>query len=127
MMGQGSMALGVAVGAIFGALLRWGVGLWLNPVWAGFPVGTMAVNWVGGLLAGVAYVVLGRHPNDAWRAVAVIGFLGGLTTFSSFSAESLALIERDRWLMAMLHTLAHVLGALFCAILGARLARIWVS
>ena len=126
-MSQGWLALAVSVGAVVGALLRWAVGLWLNPVWAGFPVGTVAVNWVGGFLAGVAYVALGRHPNEVWRAVAVVGFLGGLTTFSSFSAESLALIERDRWGMAVAHTLAHVLGALFCAYLGARVARVWMS
>ncbi len=122
-MNHAMLALFVAGGAVFGALARWGVGLWLNMVWAGFPLGTLAVNWVGGLLAGMAYVLLGRFPSDGWRALAVTGFLGGLTTFSSFSAESLALIERGRWGMALAHTLVHVLGALGCAFLGARLVR----
>jgi CrcB protein len=120
------LACCVAFGAVVGALSRWGVGLWLNPLWAGFPLGTLLVNAVGGFLAGAAYVVLGRFPSDGWRAVAVTGFLGGLTTFSSFSAESLSLIERDRWALAVVHTLVHVLGALACAFIGARLARLWV-
>jgi CrcB protein len=122
-MNQAMLALFVAVGAVFGALARWATGLWLNPLWPGFPLGTLTVNCVGGLLAGVAFVVLGRFPSDGWRALAVTGFLGGLTTFSSFSAESLSLIERDRWAMALAHTQVHVLGALACAFLGARLAR----
>jgi fluoride exporter len=123
-MNQWMLALGVAAGAVVGALMRWSVGLWLNPLWAGFPLGTLVVNMAGGAMAGAAYVVLGKYPSDPWRALAVTGFLGGLTTFSSFSAESLALIERDRWQMAVVHTLVHVLGALACAIAGARLARL---
>jgi fluoride exporter len=122
-MNQALLALFVALGAVFGALARWGTGLWLNPLWPGFPLGTLTVNCVGGLLAGAAFVVLGRFPNEGWRALAVTGFLGGLTTFSSFSAESLSLIERERWTLAVAHTLVHVLGALACAFLGARLAR----
>jgi CrcB protein len=117
----------VAAGAIFGALARWGVGLWLNPLWMGFPLGTLTVNAVGGLLAGAAYVLLGRYPNEPLRLLLVTGFLGGLTTFSSFSAESLALIDKGRGLMAITHTLSHVLGALACAALGARLARWWLA
>lgn len=122
---QGLLALAVALGAVVGALARWKVGVWLNPLWAGFPLGTLAVNLVGGLLAGGAYVVLGRTPHELARLLLVTGFLGGLTTFSSFSAESLALIEKGRAGLAVAHTLAHVLGALGCAVLGARLARIW--
>lgn len=126
-MSAGLLAVGVAAGAVVGALMRWGVGLWLNPLWAGFPLGTLLVNCMGGVMAGAAYVILGRFPSDAWRAVAVTGFLGGLTTFSSFSAESLMLIERERYAMALVHTLVHVLGALACAFLGARLARLWMG
>lgn len=117
----------VAGGAVLGALMRWGAGLWLNPLWMGFPLGTLAVNAVGGLLAGSAYVVLGRFPHEPLRLLLVTGFLGGLTTFSSFSAESLSLIEKGRGMLALTHTLAHVLGALACAALGARLARWWLS
>ena len=120
-------ALYVAAGAVVGALARWLAAVWLNPLWMGFPLGTLLVNLVGGLLAGAAYVVLGRQPNEAARLLLVTGFLGGLTTFSSFSMESLALLERGRWLLALAHTLVHVLGALACAALGAKLARAWLG
>ena len=113
----------VGIGAVLGALLRWGAGILFNAVWAGFPLGTLLVNASGGLLAGMAFVVFGRYPNEALRLLLVTGFLGGLTTFSTFSAESLSLLEKGRFDLAALHTTAHVLGALACAALGARLMR----
>jgi len=64
-----------------------------------------------------------RTPNDLWRLLLVTGFLGGLTTFSAFSAESLFLLQREEWGVALAHTLAHVLGALLCAAIGFKLAR----
>lgn len=118
-------ALAVAGGAVVGAWLRWLAALWLNPLWAGFPLGTLFVNLVGGFLAGLAFVFFGRVSNETLRLLIVTGGLGGLTTFSSFSAESLALIEKGRTEVAMAHTAAHVLGALGCAFVGARLARHW--
>ncbi len=116
-------AIAVAVGAAFGALARWLAGLWLNMVWAGFPLGTLLVNCVGGLLIGVALVWFDRVPNEALRLLWVTGFLGGLTTFSSFSGESLVLLQRGEWALALAHTLAHLLGSLACAALGFWLAR----
>ena len=118
-------AAAVAAGAAIGALLRWWAGLWLNAAWPGFPLGTLLVNCVGALLIGVCLVGFERVPNELLRLLLVTGFLGGLTTFSAFSAESLALLQRDEWGWALAHTLAHVLGALACAALGFRLAR-WV-
>lgn len=116
----------VAIGAALGALLRWVAGLWLNPVWAGFPLGTLFVNAAGGLLIGVALVWLEGRPNEYWRLFALTGVLGGFTTFSAFSAESLALLQRGQFALALVHTLAHVVGALACAGLGFALARmVW--
>lgn len=120
------LGLLVSVGASVGALARWGASVWFNPLWGGFPLGTFTVNLLGGLLAGAGCVVFGKYQQEAARLLLITGFLGGLTTFSTFSAESLALIERGRPGMAVVHTLAHVLGALGCAMLGARLARWWV-
>lgn len=108
----------VAIGATIGALARWLAGLWLNAHWAGFPLGTLLVNCVGGLLIGIALAWFERSPNELLRLLLVTGFLGGLTTFSSFSGESLLLLERSHFAMALLHTAAHVLGALACAALG---------
>jgi fluoride exporter len=116
-------ALAVAAGSAVGALARWQAGVWFNPVWSGFPLGTLFVNAVGGLLIGAAYAWFDRQPSEAWRLLLVTGGLGGFTTFSAFSAESLSLIERGRFELALAHTLAHVLGALACAALGARLVR----
>ncbi len=116
----------VAVGAAIGALLRWAAGLWLNPLWQGFPLGTLAVNAVGGLLIGAALVWLEVRPNEVMRLFAIVGVLGGFTTFSAFSAESLVLLQREQYGMALLHGLAHVLGSLGCAVLGFVVGRHWV-
>lgn len=113
--------LAVASGAAVGALARWGAGLWLNARWAGFPLGTLFVNAVGGLLIGMALAWFERSPNELLRLLLVTGFLGGLTTFSAFSAESLLLLQRGHWGLAAGHSLAHLLGALACAALGFRL------
>ena len=116
-------AAAVAFGAALGALLRWRAGLWLNASWAGFPLGTLLVNTVGGLLVGSALAWFEQSPNELLRLLLVTGFLGGLTTFSAFSVESLLLLQRGDWWLAAAHTLAHVIGALLCAGLGFTVVR----
>ena len=113
----------VAIGAAIGALLRWGAGLALNSLWAGFPLGTLLVNALGGLLIGVAMVWFSRSSDELLRLLLVTGLLGGFTTFSSFSAESLGLLQRGDWALALLHSAAHLLGALAFTALGFALAR----
>jgi CrcB protein len=108
----------ISIGAAIGALARWLAGLWLNAQWAGFPLGTLLVNCVGGLLIGGALAWFERTPHEMLRLLLVTGFLGGLTTFSSFSGESLVLLHRGQFAMALMHTAAHVLGSLACAALG---------
>ena len=117
----------VAGGAAIGALGRWGAGVLLNHRWPEFPLGTLFVNLLGGLLVGVAVVCLQGRSYGSLHLFVLTGVLGGFTTFSAFSAESLAMIERGQWLLALTHTLAHVLGALACAALGAALARLVVG
>jgi CrcB protein len=119
----GVQAAAVALGAAAGALARWGAGLALNSLWAGFPLGTLLVNCLGGALIGVAMVWFQRWPDDTLRLLLVTGALGGFTTFSSFSAESLGLLQRGEWPLALLHSAAHLLGALVCTALGFALAR----
>lgn len=117
-------ALAVSIGAALGALARWQAGLLFNARWvAGFPLGTLLVNLVGGLLIGVALEWFGRQPNELMKLLAVTGFLGGLTTFSAFSGESLTLLRHGNFGMALAHTLAHVLGSLLAAWLGMRLVQ----
>ena len=115
----------VAMGAAVGAVLRWLAGVWFNTPGAALPLGTLLVNCVGGLLIGIALVSFARVPNEMLRLLLVTGFLGGLTTFSAFSGESLALLQRGAFGWALAHTLAHVMGALGCAALGAAMARGW--
>jgi len=110
--------LAVGVGAAGGALLRWLAGLWLNATWNGFPLGTLLVNCAGGFLVGIALMWFTRSPNELLRLLVVTGFLGGLTTFSAYSVESLILLQRGLWVLAAAHTLAHVVGALAAAALG---------
>jgi len=113
----------VALGATLGALLRWLAGIWLNARWSGFPLGTLLVNCVGGFLIGMALYWFERAPDETLRLLVVTGFLGGFTTFSSYSVESLIMLQRGELLLAFAHTAAHVLGALACAAIGFRLCQ----
>ena len=119
-------AAAVAAGASVGALLRWFAGMALNGQWAGFPIGTLLVNCVGGGLIGMAMVWFTRSPNETLQLLLVTGLLGGFTTFSAFSAESLALLQRGEVGLALLHSAAHLLGALAFTALGYGLARLFL-
>ncbi len=113
----------VAGGAAIGALLRWFAGLALNALHPLLPLGTLLVNCLGGLAIGVALVAFHRWPDATARLFVVTGLLGGFTTFSAFSAESLGLLQQGQAGAALLHSAAHVFGALACAALGHAAAR----
>lgn len=115
--------LAVALGSAAGGVLRWAVQGGLNARWAGFPLGTLVVNGVGGLLIGIALAWFARSPNEGLRLLLVTGFLGGLTTFSAFTGESLTLLQRGDIGWALAHSAAHLLGALACCAIGFRLAK----
>lgn len=117
--------LAVAVGATLGAWLRWGLGAWLNPIVPNLPLGTLAANLGGGYLVGIAVTFFGAHASLApeWRLACVTGFLGALTTFSTFSAESVALLQEGRIAAAAAHSGAHLFGALLATALGIASAR----
>lgn len=122
----GWLGLAVALGGGLGSVLRWRIGVWLNPMALPFAAGTLAVNCLGGLLIGLLGVWFEKHPSELGRLALITGGLGGLTTFSAFSAESLALLLRGLPGLALVHSLAHLLGALACAGLGWWLGRlIW--
>jgi CrcB protein len=107
----------IGVGAAIGAWLRWGLGLWFNAVNPYIPVGTLAANLGGGYLVGIAVAFFSSHPGipPEWRLLAITGFLGGLTTFSTFSAEAVLLLQRGDYLWALAHTMLHLVGSiLFC-------------
>jgi len=113
-----AQALAVAIGSAIGGVARWGVGRALNPLWAGFPLGTLAVNGAGGFMIGLIGAWLVQQPNEMMRLLLVTGFLGGLTTFSAFTGESLMLLQRGAVGHALLHSAAHLFGSLACAALG---------
>ncbi len=112
--------LAICVGASAGAVLRWTLGLGLNALWAPMPLGTLVANLSGGYLIGVALALFGGHPGWApeWRLLVITGFLGGLTTFSSFSAEVTTLMQQGRLLWAGVAISAHVVGSLLMTLLG---------
>ena len=112
--------LAIAIGATLGAWLRWALGLWLNTAYAQISVGTLAANLGGGFVIGIAVAFFSGHPglSPAWRLFAVTGFLGGLTTFSSFSAESMVLLQRGDFAWALAHSVLHLIGSLVCCFAG---------
>ncbi len=119
-MGNPLSWLAVGAGAAIGAWLRWGLGLWLSNVHAQVQAGTLAANLVGGYLIGIALGFFSSYPHlsPEWRLFIVTGFLGGLTTFSSFSGESVALLQRGEYGWAMAHTLLHLGGSILLCIAG---------
>jgi CrcB protein len=117
--------LAVGGGAAVGAWLRWGLGALLNPLFPTLPLGTLTANLLGGLLIGFAMELLTRHALLApeVRLLVTTGFLGGLTTFSTFSAEVVTLLLRKEWLWGSITIGSHVVGSLAMTIAGIALIR----
>ncbi len=112
--------IAIALGATLGAWARWGLSLWLNPADGPFPFGTLAANLIGGYAIGVAMAWFGEHAQVApeWRLFVITGLLGGLTTFSSFSAEAVQLLLRQHYGWAAAVIGSHVAGSLVMTLLG---------
>lgn len=111
--------LAVGMGAAIGAWLRWGMSLMLNSAIPALPLGTLLANLSGGYMMGLAMGVISSGSlSPEIRLLITTGFLGGLTTFSTFSAESVSLIGRGEYGWLCLHMLAHLLGSLLMTWLG---------
>lgn len=110
----------IGVGAAFGAWLRWGLSSWLNPKLPLWPLGTLVANLVGGYLVGIAIAFFAARPglDPEWRLFAITGFLGGLTTFSTFSAEVSQLLLRGDWVSGLALAAFHLLGSLLLTVVG---------
>ena len=120
--------LAICIGASLGALARWGLGLWLNPG-ALLPWGTLTANLIGGYLVGICVAVFQALPqlDPVWRLTLVTGFLGALTTFSSFSAEVVGLLEQQRYGLALGTAALHLFGSLLLTIAGIKTAMLFVA
>ena len=121
--------IAIFAGAGLGALLRWTFGLWWNPVFPTLPLGTLAANLLGGLLVGLAAEFFGQVHAVApeWRLFVITGFLGGLTTFSTFSAEVVHLIQRQQLLWAAAAAGVHLAGSLLLTGLGIWLCQLLLA
>lgn len=119
----------VGAGAALGAWLRWGLSSWLNPRVPEFPLGTLAANLIGGYLVGIAvgYFLLRTDLPPQWRLFVVTGFLGGLTTFSTFSAEVTELLSRGDFSAGLLLAATHLGGSLLLTAAGFATVRSFAS
>ncbi len=120
--------IAVGLGAAIGAWLRWGLGLWLNPAVPQLPLGTLSANLIGGYLVGLAVAFFMQHPglSPEWRLLIITGFLGGLTTFSTFSTETVTLLARGQYAWSMAIIAAHLGGSLLMTVLGIQTLK-WIQ
>jgi CrcB protein len=112
--------LAVSGGAAFGALLRWFLGIQLNALFPNIPPGTLVANLVGGYLIGLSIMIFSHFTNLApeWRLFVITGFMGALTTFSTFSAEIVSLLQSGRFWWALGGIAVHVGGSLLMTLAG---------
>ncbi len=110
----------ISLGAALGALLRWGLGLGLNAVFPALPLGTLVANLLGGYLVGLAVGLFSLHQElpPEWRLFVITGFLGGLTTFSTFSAEVVHALQQGRMGWAAATIGLHLAGSVALTFAG---------
>ncbi|WP_332776922.1 fluoride efflux transporter CrcB [Polaromonas sp.] len=120
--------IAICIGACIGALARWQLGLWLNPGGL-MPWGTLAANLIGGYLIGVCVAVFQALPqlDPVWRLLLITGFLGALTTFSSFSAEVVGLLQQARYGLALGTAALHLFGSLLLTFAGIKSAMFLIA
>ncbi|WP_426818308.1 fluoride efflux transporter CrcB [Winslowiella sp. 2C04] len=112
--------LAVVVGGSVGCVIRWLISVRFNPLFPNLPPGTLIVNLVGGFIIGMALAYFIKNPqlDPAWKLLIVTGLCGGMTTFSSFSAEIMTLLQSGNYLWAMLSVMTHVIGSVLMAFAG---------
>ena len=120
--------MAICIGASVGALARWGLGLWLSPGGL-IPWGTLAANLLGGYLIGICIAVFQAMPHidPVWRLLLVTGFLGGLTTFSTFSAEVVTHLMEARYGLAAGIATMHLAGSLLLTVAGIKTAMLLIA
>ena len=121
--------IAICLGACVGALARWQLGIWMNQPGAWMPWGTLAANLIGGYLIGICVAIFHHHPeiDPVWRLALITGFLGALTTFSSFSAEVVDMLLQQRYLQAMSTVFLHLAGSLLMTVAGLKSALLIIA
>lgn len=124
-----SPVLAISLGAAAGALFRWQLGVRLNSLFPAVPPGTLAANLIGGYIIGLAVAYLAQAPHLApeWRLFIITGFCGGLTTFSTFSAEVVTRLQEGQLTWAMGAIAIHVAGSLLMTLAGLATGRLLES
>lgn len=124
-----SAVLAICMGACVGALARWQLGLWLSTGEVLLPWGTLAANLIGGYLVGFCVALFNAQPelDPTWRLLLITGFLGALTTFSSFSAEVVTLMSEARYGLALATTSLHLFGSLAMTVAGLKTFALFVK
>ena len=110
----------VGIGAALGAWLRWWLGLTMNSIFPAIPLGTLTANIIGGFLMGIFMAITKNHAfiSETARLAIATGFLGGLTTFSTFSAETVTLASHQEYLWVAVSLISHVGGGVLATLLG---------
>ncbi|WP_442909564.1 fluoride efflux transporter CrcB [Hydrogenophaga sp.] len=121
--------IAICLGACVGALARWRLGLWLSAPGSLLPWGTLAANWIGAYAIGLSLAFFNAQPqlDPVWRLAIVTGLLGALTTFSTFSAEVVTLLQQGRLVLASGVASLHLVGSLLLTWLGLRTAALWLT
>ncbi|BFU60810.1 MULTISPECIES: fluoride efflux transporter CrcB [Rodentibacter] len=119
----------VGSGAILGALGRWGLSQWLNPFFSSIAFGTLLANLIGCFLMGIVIAIFWQYPqvSTLWKLFIVTGFLGSLTTFSSFSGEVIEQLMSEKWFNGITVIFVHLFGGLICTILGILLCKLFIK
>ncbi|MBF7682291.1 fluoride efflux transporter CrcB [Acinetobacter sp. B5B] len=116
---MGYSLFAIACGSVLGGWLRWFIGLKLNTLYASIPLGTVCVNLVGGFIIGFLVAFFAQSTlSEQYKLFLITGFCGGLTTFSTFSVEVVAMLQQGRVTTALLTIAIHVVGALLCTLAG---------
>jgi len=120
--------IAVGLGAAIGAWMRWILGLWLNATLPELPLGTLTANLIGAFLIGYAVAFFMQHPglSPEWRLFIITGFLGGLTTFSTFSIETVTLLARGQYLWGAAIISIHLVGSLIMTVCGLQIYK-WLN